>query len=189
MRVARNDAIGERWDLKLAQRFARDFRCRAQSGLASCALQNSFSLTGVIMRSARPFILSLAAIAAIGFTASTALAKDACIAFAGTTYYVFKKVQPLKKPGQVSALKGYFMNPSFGVTYPVYGTAVVRSDGNVAVGGHAHATTAGGQSSSFGAVTDASFAGTFYYDSNGDQIHDNGSVTYSSVDCSTVPSP
>jgi hypothetical protein len=142
------------------------------------------------MISARPFALAAVFAAFVSTTlASTSHAGDACIAFADTTYFVFKKVQPLKKPGQVSALKGYFMNTSFGVTYPVYGTAVVRADGSVSVGGVAHATTVGGQDASFGGVTDASLAGTFHYDSNGDQIHDNGSVTYSAVDCSTVPAP
>lgn len=130
---------------------------------------------------------TLALIVALVGGVSAASAKDICVQDnQGAVNWVFKKVKGLK-PGKATALNGIYSPGT--INAPVSGTAFMRSNGDVHIGVFVHSMAPfSGVNINVNEITDATFTGTGYYENSGDSTAD-GTINWTSVDCSTVPAP
>ena len=105
--------------------------------------------------------------------------------------FIFQDVPPLA-PAKVIPLHGMYFsgarNPS-----PLSGSALMTSDGTVRIGMfvHSSATTSStfvANDFTLSATTDATFAGTYQFDNDGD-YRPNGTLAIEPVDCATIVIP
>jgi hypothetical protein len=110
--------------------------------------------------------LLLPLISVLAAASLPAAAKDICIQD-GVIFLHFKRVKPLKKPGSVAPLHGFYTNGS--QTSSITGTALTRADGSVSIGVYVHA----------GGVAAASTEVDFTFNMTGDpDFNATGSYRY-----------
>lgn len=105
--------------------------------------------------------------------------------------FIFQDVPPLAASKVIPLHGMYFSggrNPS-----PLSGSALMTSDGTVRIGVfvHSSATTSStfvANDFTLSATTDATFAGTYQYDNDGD-YRPNGTLAIEPVDCATIVIP
>jgi hypothetical protein len=105
--------------------------------------------------------------------------------------FVFQEVAPLA-PGQAVAMHGIYFNGTRRAT-PLSGTAAMATDGSVRLGIFVHSSavstsTVPQNDFTLAGVGDASFAGLYYFDNDGD-FKPNGTLAIEPVDCSTIEMP
>lgn len=105
--------------------------------------------------------------------------------------FVFQDVTPLA-PGQVISLHGIYFNGTRRAT-PLAGTAAMAADGSVRLGIFVHSSAVSTSTVlqndfTLAGVGDASFAGVYYFDNDGD-FKPNGTLAIEPVDCSTIVIP
>jgi len=130
--------------------------------------------------------MAAAALALALLVPGVARAKQICIQDETDGYWIFPQVKKLKA-GKVVALNGVSLRYSA----PVAGTASMDFTGAVRIGVLVHAMApfdATGNNASVTILGDASFAGTGFYDSNGDYVAD-AVATWTSVDCAEALNP
>lgn len=105
--------------------------------------------------------------------------------------FILQDVTPLA-PGKVIPLRGMYFNGT-NRAIPLSGSAVMSSEGIVRIGAFVHSSatstsTFGSNDFTFAATTDATFAGTYYFDSDGDFVP-NGTLAMAVADCRTIVLP
>ena len=136
---------------------------------------------------ARAIVVAAVVTTMLCFGAAASSAKDICVQDdAGGVFWVFAKVKALK-PGKVVALNGIY-GPG-GIGAPITGTAFMTTGGAVHIGVFVHSMAPfSGLNITVNETTDATFTGTGNYENSGDSTAD-GTITWTNVDCSTVPAP
>jgi hypothetical protein len=121
--------------------------------------------------------------------AGTAAAKDVCV-MDDVDFLVFKGVKSLKKPGRVVPLYGIYVHTASGRSFPIAGSATVRSDGQVVFGVLVHALLSDGPQHDISVtmIGDATFQAVGHTDSDGDGDV-NTSDSWNPIDCDGVVLP
>ena len=101
--------------------------------------------------------------------------------------FLFQDVEPLK-PGRAVSLHGVYFVTGLTRIAPLDGSAAMASDGTVRLGFFVHSTAESTNDFTVAGITDATFAGTVSFDSDGD-FTPNGTLTMQVVDCATLTVP
>jgi len=117
--------------------------------------------------------------------------RDVCLAAptggGGFNMFVLRGIQPLIRGGAIS-LEGFFFTTGVRRVGPLHGSAAMVSDGTVRLGFFVHSTAESTNDFTISGITDANFAGTVGFDSDGD-FRPNGTLDMQVVDCATVDIP
>jgi hypothetical protein len=132
----------------------------------------------------------IAAMNGIGI-AGAAKAKDVCLVAptggGGFNTFVMKEVDALV-PGAVVALRGLYFATGPQLLAPLHGSAVMGADGQIRIGFFVHSSAQSTNDFTVSGITDASYAGSVNFDSDGD-FKTNGTLAMQRIDCSTITIP
>ena len=144
----------------------------------------------------KPVNLAAPAVLALAFamqaSAGAAPAKNRCLVnrdFPGSVplnTFVFHDVGSLI-PGGSIPLRGIFFTQARKPA-PFHGTAIMAADGSVRLGLFVHSSAESTNDFTLSGVTDATFAGTLKFDSDGDYVP-NGTLPLEVVSCDTIAIP
>jgi hypothetical protein len=127
--------------------------------------------------------------ASVGLTllaTGSAVAAPVCLHDTVSPYY-FAKLKLPKKSGQTTTFTGI---RAFGFARNVTGTASRNTNGQISFTLHAQAPGPDGNDFLLGWIaSDATLAGTAFFDNDGDFVKDDGTLAMSIVDCATVIMP